>query len=176
MPSNHIILCCPLLLLPSIFRSISIFSKESVLHIRCPKYWSFSFSWNWTLPMNTQDWFPLGSTGLTSMQSMDGILFSLKIEGNSEAFLISWIYFVVIMLGKISQIQKGKYLMAPVMWGTWSEVKSLSRVRLFATSWTVAYQDPQSMGFSREEYWSGLPFPSPGGLPDPGIEPWSPTM
>ena len=46
-----------------------------------------------------------------------------------------------------------------------------SRVRLFATPWTVAYQAPLSMGFSRSEYWSGLPFPSPGDLPDPGIEP-----
>ena len=54
-----------------------------------------------------------------------------------------------------------------------SEVKSLSRVRLFATPWTVAYQAPPSMGFSRQEYWSGLPFPSPGDLPNPGIEPWS---
>ena len=44
MPSNHLILCCPLLLLPSIFPSIRIFSSESVLHIRWPKYWSFSFS------------------------------------------------------------------------------------------------------------------------------------
>ena len=44
MPSNHLILCCPLLLLPSIFPSISVFSNESVLHIRWPKYWSFSFS------------------------------------------------------------------------------------------------------------------------------------
>ena len=44
MPSNHLILCCPLLLLPSIFPSIRIFSKESVLHIRWPKYWSFSFN------------------------------------------------------------------------------------------------------------------------------------
>ena len=44
MPSNHLILCCPLLLLPSIFPSIRVFSNESVLHIRCPKYWSFSFS------------------------------------------------------------------------------------------------------------------------------------
>ena len=52
-------------------------------------------------------------------------------------------------------------------------VKSLSRVRLFATPWTVAYQASQSMGFSRNEYWSGLSFPSPGDLPDPGIEPWS---
>ena len=54
------------------------------------------------------------------------------------------------------------------------KVKSLSRVRLFATPWTVAYQAPPSMGFSRQEYWSGLPFPSPGDLPDPGIEPGSP--
>ena len=54
-------------------------------------------------------------------------------------------------------------------------VKLLSHVRLFATPWTVAYQDPQSMGFSRQEYWSGLSFPSPGDLPDPGIEPGSPA-
>ena len=52
------------------------------------------------------------------------------------------------------------------------KVKSLSRVWLFATPWTVVYQAPPSMGFSRQEYWSGLPFPSPGDLPDPGIEPW----
>jgi len=44
MPSNHLILCCPLLHLPSIFPSISVFSNESSLHIRWPKYWSFSFS------------------------------------------------------------------------------------------------------------------------------------
>ena len=55
-------------------------------------------------------------------------------------------------------------------------MKSPSRVRLFATPWTVAYQAPPSMGFSRQEYWSGLPFPSPGDLPDPGIEPGSPAL
>ena len=55
-------------------------------------------------------------------------------------------------------------------------VKSLSRIRLFATPWTVAYQAPPSMGSSRPEYWSGLPFPSPGDLPDPGIEPGSPAF
>ena len=57
-----------------------------------------------------------------------------------------------------------------------SEVKSLSHVLLFAKLWTVAYKAPLSMGFSRQEYWSGLPFPSPGDLPDPGIEPRSPTL
>ena len=51
-----------------------------------------------------------------------------------------------------------------------NEVKLLSRVRLFAIPWTVARQAPLSMGFSRQEYWSGLPFPSAGDLPDPGIE------
>ena len=56
------------------------------------------------------------------------------------------------------------------------KVKSLSRVRLFATPWTVAYQAPLSMGFSGQEYWSGLPFPSPGDLLDPGIEPGSPVL
>ena len=56
------------------------------------------------------------------------------------------------------------------------KVKSLSRAQLFATSWTIAYQAPQSMGFSRQEYWSGLPFPSPGDLPNPGIEPGSPAL
>ena len=55
-------------------------------------------------------------------------------------------------------------------------MKSLSRVRLFATPWTVAHQAPPSMGFSRQEYWSGLPFPSPQDLPGPGIERRSPTL
>ena len=54
-------------------------------------------------------------------------------------------------------------------------VKSLSHVRVFATPWAVAYQVPPSMGFSRQEYWSGLSFPSPGDLPRE-IEPGSPAL
>ena len=61
-------------------------------------------------------------------------------------------------------------------WSLSEWVKSLSRVRLFATPWTVAFQAPPSMGFSRQEYWSGLPFPSPGDLPDARIEPRSPAF
>ena len=57
-----------------------------------------------------------------------------------------------------------------------SAVKLLSRVQFFVTPWTVAHQAPLSMGFSRHEYWSGLPLPSPGDLPNPGIEPGSPTL
>ena len=56
------------------------------------------------------------------------------------------------------------------------KVKSLSPVRLFATPWTVAHQAPPSMEFSRQEYWNRLPFPSPEDLPNPGIEPGSPTL
>ena len=54
--------------------------------------------------------------------------------------------------------------------------QSLSRVQLFATLWTVAHNAPLSMGFSRQEYWSGLLFPSPEDLPNSGIEPRSPTL
>ena len=56
------------------------------------------------------------------------------------------------------------------------KVKSFSHVRLFATPWTIAYQAPPSMGFSKQEYWSGLPFPSPGDLPNPGFKPRSPAL
>ena len=67
MPSNHFILCCSLLLQPSIFPSIRVYSNESALHIRWPKYWSFSFSIS---PSNDiQDWCPLGWTGWISLQS-----------------------------------------------------------------------------------------------------------
>ena len=59
---------------------------------------------------------------------------------------------------------------------SYCEVSSLSCVQLFATPWTVAHQALPSMGFSRQEYWSGLPFPSPGALPDPGLEPGSPAL
>ena len=60
--------------------------------------------------------------------------------------------------------------------GMSERVKSLSRVPLFSTPSTLAYQAPPSMESSSQEYWSGLPFPSPGDVPDPGIEPGSPTL
>ena len=63
-----------------------------------------------------------------------------------------------------------------ICWMMKVKVKSLSRVPLFATPWTVAYQSPLSMGFFRQEYWSGLPFPSPGDLSSPGIEPGFPSI
>ena len=72
MPSNHLILCCPLLLLPSVFPRIWVFFKKSVLPIRWSKHWSSNFSISASvLSMNIQDWFPLGQTGLISLQSKE---------------------------------------------------------------------------------------------------------
>ena len=61
------------------------------------------------------------------------------------------------------------------VYSVYVSVQSLSRVQLFATLWTAACQAPLSTGFSRQEYWSGLPCPSPGDLPNPGIKPMPPV-
>ena len=90
-----------------------------------------------------------------------------------EIFILSWVFTIYKSFPSPEELiseHKGCQL---------TMLKSLNRVRLFATLWTVvhqAHQAPQSMGFSRQEYWSGLPFPSPGDLPDPGIEPRSPAL
>ena len=66
--------------------------------------------------------------------------------------------------------------MGLIIWRAWKWSCSLSPVWIFVTPWTVVYQAPPSMGFSRQEYWSGLQFPSPRDLPDQGIEPGSPAF
>ena len=95
---------------------------------------------------------------------------------------------VLIALGVGGKLERGQPRGEQHLWfslsGPWlrtgkkerKKVKSLSRVRLFATPQTVAYQAPPSMGFSRQEHWSGLPFPSPEDIPNPGIEPRSPAL
>ena len=172
MLSSHLILCHPLLLLLSIFSSITVFSNESALHIRWSEYWSFSIS-----PSNEYsglisfriDWFDL--------LAVQGTLKSLLQRHSSKASILQCSAFFTIQLshpymttGKTIALTRRTFV---------SKVQtnvSLSRVPLFATPWTVAYQAPLSMEFSRQEYWSGLPFPSPGNLPHPGIEAGSPTL
>ena len=80
MPSNHLILCHPLLLLPSIFPNIRVSSNESILHIRWPKYWSFRLAS--VLTMNIQDWFPSAQTGWLSWLSkgLSRIFFKTKVQ------------------------------------------------------------------------------------------------
>ena len=93
MPSNHLILCHPLLLLPSIFPSVRIFSNESVLCISWSKYWSFSFSIS--LPMNIQDWFPSGLTGWISLQSKGTRKSLLKHCSTKASIFQSSAFFIV---------------------------------------------------------------------------------
>ena len=106
-------------------------------------------------------------------------------EVHMEASLIIWVSFKresrYYIINYNFKILKGMYIsnyIVKSLWSEvkWSEMKSLSHVRLFVTPWTVAYQAPPSMRFSRQECWSDLPFPSPGDFPYPGIEPWSPAL
>ena len=99
---------------------------------------------------------------------VQGTLKSLLQHHSSKASILQCSAFFTVQLSHL-YMTTGKTI-------SLTKVNSLSRVRLFASPWTVANQAPLSMGFSRQEYWSELPFPSPGDLPDPGIEPWSPAL
>ena len=95
MPSNHLILCCPLLLLPSIFPSITVFSNESVLHIRWPKYWSFSFSISPSKEYPGLISFRMGWLDLLAVQ---GTLKSLLQQRSSKASILRRSAFFTVLL------------------------------------------------------------------------------
>ena len=90
MPSNNLILCWPLFCLPSIFPSIGVFSNESALRIRWPKYWSFSFSIN--IPMNIQGWLPSGLTGLIFLLSkgLSRVFSNAAVQKHSAFFMVQF--------------------------------------------------------------------------------------
>ena len=90
MPSNHLILCHPLLLLPSIFHSIRVFSNDSVLHIRWPKYWSFSFSISPSNKYSGMDWLDL--------LAIQGTLKSLLQHHSSKASVLQPLAFFIVQL------------------------------------------------------------------------------
>ena len=96
MPSNHLILCCPLLLLPSIFPSIRVFSNELALGIRWPKYWSFSVSPS----KDIKDYFALGLTGLISLQSK-GLSRNLLQHHSSKASVLRCSAFLMVQLSRL---------------------------------------------------------------------------
>ena len=95
MPSNHLILCRPLFLLPSIFPSIRVFSKESVLHIRWPKYWSFSFSISPSNEYSGPSSFRMDWFGLLAVQ---GTLKSLLQHHSSKASILRCSTFFIVQL------------------------------------------------------------------------------
>ena len=139
MPSNHLILCNPLLLLSSIFPSIRVFSNGSVLFIRWPKYWSFSFNIS---PSNEHsglisfrmDWLDLLAVQVT--------LKSLLQHHSAKASILQQSAFFIVQLSHPYKVK----------------VKSLSRVQCFATPQTAAHQALPSLRFFRQERWSGFHF------------------
>ena len=163
MLSSQLILCHPRLFLPSIFPSIRVFSSESVLCIRWPRYWSFSFSIRPSNEYSGQisfriDWFDL--------LAVQGTLKSLLQHHNSKDSVFQCSAFFMVQLSH-PFMTTGKTIALTMK----VKVKSLSCVRLFVTPWMVAYQAPQSLGFSRQEYWSGLLFPPPGIFLTQGLNP-----
>ena len=95
MPSNHLILCCSLLLLPSVFPSIRVFSKQSALHIRCPKYWSFNFSIS---PSNEYPGMISFRMDCLDLLVVQGTLKSLLQQHNSKASILRHSAFFIVQL------------------------------------------------------------------------------
>ena len=120
MLSNHLIFCCPLILLPSVFPSIRVFSNESILCIRWAKYSSLSFSI--VLSMNIQDWFPLGLTGLISLQSK-GLSRVFSNTTSSKASVLCCLAFFMVQLSH-PYMTTGKTI-ALTRWTFVGEVMSL---------------------------------------------------
>ena len=150
--SNHLILCHPLLLLPSIFLSITVFSNKSVLHIRWPKCWSFSFS-------------------ISPSNEYSGLI----------SFRIDWLDLLAVQ-GTLKSLLQHHSLKASILWHSAFLMVRLSHpYRNDVTQLCPTLCNPVDcslpgssvQGFSRQEYQSSLPFPSPGDLPNPGIEPRS---
>ena len=95
MPSNHLILCCPLLLLPSIFPNIRVFSNESALHIRWPKYWRFSFN---TSPSNEHPGLISFRMDWLDLLAVQGTLKSLLQHHSSKASILQCSAFFIVQL------------------------------------------------------------------------------
>ena len=242
MPSNHLILCRPLLLSPLIFPSIRVSSSESVLCIRWPKCWSFvispSIEYSGLIPLGLTGWISLLSKGLSRAFSSTMVqkhqFFGTQPSLWSSSYICTWLlektiastiwsfvlYLVrnlVVVVSWFSSGQSAYIIILSVLYinsvyfvkkqikkifstfffvpftsiychfcglerslrpGAIVRVcvRLLSRARLFATPRTAAHQTPLSVRFSRQGYWSGLPFPSPGDLPNPGIKPGSPAL
>ena len=139
MLSSHLTLCCPLLFLPSMFPSIRVFSNESILYIRWPKYWSFSISISPSNEYSRLTSFRIDWLDLLAVQET---LKSLLYHYNSKASVLQCSAFFTAQLTSVHDY--------------WKEL-----CLTLCDPWTVAHQAPLSMGFSRQEYWSGLPFIKP---------------
>ena len=124
MPSNHLIFCCPLLLPPSILPSIRVFSNESALHIRCPKYWSFSFN----ISPSNEHWSPFKIDWL-DLLAVQGTLKSLLQHHISKALILQHSAFFIVQLSH-PYITTGKTI-ALTRWAFVGKVMSLLFIFFF---------------------------------------------
>ena len=154
MPSNHLIVCHPLLLLPSIFPSIRVFSNELVLWIRWPKYWSFSISIS---PSNEYSGLISFRMDWLDLLAVQGTLKSLLQHHSSK---VSVLQYSALFMVQLSHPYISDYLSA-------SDYKTITLTR-----WTFV---GKVMSLLFNMLYGGLQFPAPGDLPDPGPEPASPT-
>ena len=144
MPSNHLILCCPLLLLSSIFPSIRVFPNESILHIRWPKYWSFSFNIS---PSNEYSGLISFRMDWLDLLAVQGTLKSLLQNHSSKALILWCLAFFIVQLshpymttGKTIALTRQTFV-GPTLSQSWlSTVHWLSRFSraFFATPRTIA--------------------------------------
>ena len=171
MASNHLILCHPLLLLPSIFPSIGFFSSELALHSRWPKYWSFRFehqSLQWIFSVDfPQDWLGLSprdskeSWPVPQFESINERMLATQKESyDKPRQCIKKQRHHFANKGPYSQSYGFSSNHVPLWQGVGYIVTTLCPT--LATPWTVAFQAHLFMGFPRQEYWSGFPFPSSG--------------
>ena len=119
-------------------------------------------------------------TCLTLCSPMDSSLSGSSVHGILQARILEWVIHSLLPGSSPPRDQTQVSCIAGRFFTIWAAREAhmfsycmlslFSHVQLFVTSWTVAHQAPLSMGFSRQEYWSGLPFPSPGDLPDPEVE------
>ena len=170
MPSKHLILCRPPLLLPSISPSIRVFSNESVLHVKWPKYWSFSFNIS---PSNEHPGLISFRMDWLDLLAIQGTLKSLLQHHSSKASVLLHSAFFIVQLshpytttGKTIALTRRTFVgkVMSLLFNMMSMLLLLlshfSRVQLCATPQAAAHQAPLSLGFSRQEHWSGLPLPS----------------
>ena len=148
MLSNHLILHRPLLFLPSIFPSITVFSNESALHIRSPKYWTFSFN----ISPSNEYWWLISSTTAAVAKSLQSCpTLCNTIDGSPPGSSIPWIL--------QARTLEWVTISFSNAWKWKVKVKSLSHVGLFVTPWTAAYQAPLPVGFSRQVLeWVAIAF------------------
>ena len=155
IPSNHLILCRPLLFLPSIFPSC-LYSVVEFSLISQPL-------------MRV----PFGFVPPTDVGDVEG---SVCCELRGRAGGLALVLIGAVSFGRFSHPGAGRGVEPNIVWPTCCSLVTKSVSDSFAISWTVARQAPLSMGFSRQEYWSRLPIPFPGDLPHPGIKRVSPAL